>query len=55
MNEVLPAAAVTGWFDGVTLNVGIAAACVTVIIMEVSPVTETVTLATLVVNKVFCV
>ena len=52
---VFPATALTFWFDGVTDKVGEPAACVTVTVTGVSPVTVTVTLATRVVSSTFCV
>jgi hypothetical protein len=52
VKEVVPAAAVTGWFEGVTESVG--AAWVTVTTTGVIPATVTVILATLEEVVVFC-
>ena len=55
VKAVLPAGAVTFWVDGVTISTGVAPACVTVTTTGESPLTMTVTLATLAVNNVFSV
>jgi hypothetical protein len=52
---VLPAAAVTFWFGGVTVKVGATPACVTVTITGGMPDTVTVMFATRDEGKVFCV
>ena len=54
-NVVDPAGAKTFWFDGVTLNVQGAAACVTVTTIGVTPETVTVTFAVLMLVVVFTV
>ena len=47
VNGVVPAVDVTFWLGGVTASVGTSAAWVTVVTIDVNPVTVVVTLATL--------
>ena len=54
-NVVFPAAGVTGRSDGVTANVGVIPACVTVTTTGDNPGTETVMFATREVKRAFAV
>ena len=55
VNGVVPAGAVTFWFEGVTVSVGDVPDCVTVTITFATPVPVAVIVATLEVNKVLAV
>ena len=55
VKAVFPAAALTFWLAGVTLNTGDPAAWVTVTVTSGSPVTVTVIVAVRLTSKVFCV